>query len=159
MLDNQIVLYGQDAHGVLGFSCVKDWLLSVALSFPRPWRVEPLQAKYYGTVISDGRRKPILRFWTAEGSPSAREKVGFGDWSPEAWAEYCCDSHWESATALRNAEALVLFRNSAEGGFSNDPEQLIELLLLARWDMAVYEELASGGGPNKRRIRFPPRKT
>lgn len=58
--------------------------------------LEHLSGKYYGTHVLDSKGIEVIEFWTATGEPSKRQKEAFGDdWTPQAWADYCCDSHWE----------------------------------------------------------------
>ena len=83
-------------------------LKSIAL----PLQLAPRKGKYYGTIIVDANGEQVVRFWTAEGEPSVREKALYdGDWTPEWWAEYCCDTHWECEIDVRVAETLVMVIN------------------------------------------------
>lgn len=75
-----------------------------------PWSVAPLEGKYYGTHILDADGDEVAEFWdhSIPGRPSVREIKAFGDdWSEEAWAEYCCDSHWENERDYLRACAIV----------------------------------------------------
>jgi len=137
--------YGCDSNGIFGFSDVKDWLESVILSFPAPWSIAPLDGKYYGTVIRDGDGRNILSVWEAEGEPSHRQKAWFCNWTPEAWAEYCCDTHWESAICLQLAENICRLRNA-------ENDELFELVQWhCRWEEDIWP-MISCGGPDKRRL-------
>jgi len=133
-----------------GYFSVMDWLWSVVVSFDPDWTVAPLDGKYYGTTILDSRGKRILSFWYADSDdvPSSREKEDFGrEWTPEAWNEYGCDSHWESERALSIAERVVKLRNAA--GIWTCSELIDLILKHGRWDPSVYPEIACGG-PSKR---------
>ena len=150
--------YGwKDVNGCLtpwGFASMTDWLDSVILSFPAPWILGPRDGKYYGTEILDARGKKILSLWISVGDPSAREKEYFGDWTPEAWTEYCCDSHWESEAALKLAEAIVALRNADSSWSSRDTNKILQGLLLAcevRWEEEIWPEIQAGG-PGKRAL-------
>lgn len=152
-------MFGCDKDGRFGFADVEDWFLSVVLSFPAPWGVAPRAGKFYGTVVHDARGKDVLSVWSAEGEPSHREKAYFGpDWTPEAWAEYCSDSHWESAGCLAMAERIVYLRNGLgqhSWGHDDSKRKLLRLVLFeARWEDAVFKEVACGG-PQKRRLTSP----
>jgi hypothetical protein len=146
------VSWGIEGNTVWGFCTVEDWLVSVFLSFPSPWTIAPLNGKYYGTEVLDSRGTPIMRFWEngrADGGPSEREKASWdGKWTPELWAEYCCDSHWESVASLASAEECVRLRNSE---FREHHEALAALALSGRWCDEVYAEVQCGG-PNRRAI-------
>jgi hypothetical protein len=74
-----------------------------------PWTVAPLEGKYYGTQILDATGDVVAEFWdhSVESAPSEREKASFGDWTEDAWAEHCCDSHWESERDYLRAKAIV----------------------------------------------------
>jgi hypothetical protein len=78
--------------------------------------LEDLNGKYYGTHVLDADGREIIEFWTATGEPSEREKASFGEWTPEAWADYCCDSHWECEADYRAAlEFIALAEILGEG--------------------------------------------
>lgn len=80
--------------------------------YQSPFSVAQLRHKHYGTHVIDGEGVEVAQFWTAEGDPSAREKARFnGQWTPEFWAVYRCDSHWECEADLAVAEAFVLLLN------------------------------------------------
>ena len=81
-----------------------------------PFRLAPRDGKHYGTEIVDAYNERIITVWCAVGEPSRREKEYFGlsRWTPEAWAEYCSDCHWESERDLEIAEALVALLNSPD---------------------------------------------
>lgn len=152
-----MAIWGTDDEGKFGFGSVQDWFLSVLTSFPSPWSIKPLAGKYYGTVLSDARGRSVLSVWAAEGDPSHREKERFGkDWTPEKWAEYCCDTHWESAYCLAMAERIVYLRHRLDTYIDEDQERelLNRVLFEARWDDEVWEEV-SCGGPQKRRLTSP----
>lgn len=84
------------------------------MSIRFPLSLAPLLGKYYGTQVFDGDGDLFITFWTAEGEPSEREKARFnGRWTPEFWAEYCCDSHWECAEDLADALWLIATLNAA----------------------------------------------
>lgn len=84
---------------------------------PGPWKLAPLEGKYYGTdvVTADGRR--ICELWChgeafREGSGtelSAREEKAhrIPEWTEEEWQEFLsewrCDSHYEMARDYENA--------------------------------------------------------
>ena len=74
-----------------------------------PWSVAPLEGKYYGTNILDSNGDEVASFWdhSEAAYPSAREKAAFGNWTEEAWADYVCDSHWESERDYARAKAIV----------------------------------------------------
>lgn len=142
--------YGVANGKSFGFSNCVDWLNSVILSFPEPWSVIPLKGKYYGTKIQDGRGVPILSVWRSEGNPSHREKALFGEWTPEAWADYCCDTHWESEQALSLAEFIVAGRNACESDYASSLDELaLTILCACRWEEDCWPEIHCGG-PNKR---------
>lgn len=86
---------------------IKDLLRTMFGRYPRPWRIDERDRKYYGTRVLDADGTEVMNFWTAEGEPSEREKRRFGSWTPEAWAEYCCDSHWECEADHQAALALI----------------------------------------------------
>ena len=140
-------------YTLFGFFSVKDWLSSVILSFPAPWSLMPREGKYYGTKIQDARGVPILTFWMAEGGPSDREKAAFGmDWTQEAWAEYCCDCHWESESALVLAVDVIQVRNKCG---TDCPDGLLSAIVeKARWCDDVFPDLLCGG-PARRRLHLP----
>lgn len=81
-----------------------------------PWKVAPLTGKYYGTHILDADGDEVAEFWDHSydhpSHPSVREKAAFGDWTEEAWADYCCDSHWESERDYARALAIVEAMNA-----------------------------------------------
>ena len=137
---------------LFGFSSVQDWFLSVLLSFPAPWSIAPLDGKYYGTVILDSRAIPILSFWKSEGEPSVREKSEFRDWTPEAWGEYCCDSHWESEICLTLVQDVVAARNSFEERLFPPAMGVFIATVFMDGDFheRAWKELTEGGGPNRR---------
>ena len=81
-----------------------------------PVSLSPREGKYYGTEIVDARGALVIDLWDHEGSPvpSDREKERFGpDWTEEAWAEYCSDSHWECQDDYLFALFLVKVLNLA----------------------------------------------
>lgn len=135
-----------------GYSDIKDWFLSVVLSFPAPWSVAALNGKYYGTVITDARGIAILNFWESEGEPSEREKARFQDWTPETWAEYCCDSHWESDTCLTIANEVVRIRNANKHNRTYQENELLKLIVsFGSWNDDIWKDIQCGG-PGKRAI-------
>jgi hypothetical protein len=139
-------------HIRFGYSSIEDWLDSVFQSFPSPWKVRDLDGKYYGTEIEDARGRVIISLWYATGAPSARQK---GDMNDEEWGEYCCDTHWESEIALRLSETVVNLRNLLDGDRLYSEERDVRLLRyllteLCQWDTDIFEEVRSGGGPDKR---------
>lgn len=87
------------------------------LACARHYAVAPLNGKYYGTEICDEEGRGLFVVWGLghpDGEPSARTIQQFGSgYSPEVWAEYCTDSHWESRDDLALAESLVLLLNRA----------------------------------------------
>jgi hypothetical protein len=142
-------------HVNFGFDSITDWVDSAIISFPAPWKVGDNNDKYYGTEILDARGKHILSVWFSEGNPSSREK---GDMSDDEWIEYCCDSHWESETALHLAAAIVAVRNLIaresryDSGSKELPETILRSLILqpcCSWSDAVIEEIKTGG-PERR---------
>lgn len=140
---------GQSAR--FGFADFQDWLDSVILSFPAPWRVGDLDGKYYGTEIMDASGAPVLSVWIAEGAPSVRERRGM---SNEEWAEYCCDSHWESELAFSTAQAIVAARNniSASDLCGDVSHNILRSLVgFCRWDSGVFD-LIRCGGPERRAL-------
>lgn len=142
-----------------GFSSVKDWFESVIISFPAPWTIGPRDRKYYGTEIFDARGTNILNIWVMAGGPSEREKARFGNWTEERWAEYCCDSHWESEGGLAIAEAIVAMRNSAEHDYEFPNGLAILVMEHGDWDEQCWPEI-SCGGPDRRALeslRLPTR--
>jgi hypothetical protein len=148
-------------HGIgsdgkrFGFSSVQDWFESVILSFPAPWVVADLKGKYYGTIIVDARGIPILSVWIASGELSFREKAKFGEWTPERWAEYCADSHWESASSLAICDAIVALRN-VDSRWSQHRNELIHTVLAsASWEDEIFAEIECGG-PDRRMANCPP---
>ena len=149
--------HGADSMGRFGFSSIQDWFASVVLSFPAPWSLRPRTGKYYGTEIQDARGVCVLTVWRMAGGPSVREKARFGAWSPEAWNEYCSDSHWESEGGLAIAEAIVALRNAAEGDDWGDTTSLTALVLAhGSWDEESKDDIACGG-PLRRRLTPPSR--
>jgi len=137
-----------------GYSSVRDWFDSVIMSFPAPWKVAPLEGKYYGTTILDARNFEILSFWNSVGEPSRREKEDFTKgWTPEAWAEYCCDSHWESAATLSVAEAVVALRNVSERSWivAEGGELAQIIFMYGHWETPILKDVQCGG-PGKRAI-------
>jgi hypothetical protein len=79
-----------------------------------PVSLSPRHGKYYGTEIVDANGDEVMRIWTVAGEPSSREKAHFGeDYTPEAWADYCSDSHWECEADLKRAEWVVSALNDA----------------------------------------------
>lgn len=80
-----------------------------------PWSVAPLEGKYYGTHVLDADGEEVAEFWdhSVAGAPSSREKAKFGDdWTEAAWADYCCDSHWENERDYALASAIVEAMNA-----------------------------------------------
>lgn len=147
--------YGFDFSGKngkgWGFASVSDWLDSVILSFPAPWKVCDLDGKYYGTLIADARGIEFLSFWMTDGEqPSARQK---GDMTDEEWSDYCCDSHWESARAFATCEEVVRLRNLAAESRWPDDEDLATLRSVivehGRWEETIDDEIKCGG-PDRR---------
>jgi hypothetical protein len=87
--------------------------------WPLPLTLEDLHGKYYGTRVLDANGNEVIKFWHhSDGSePSSREKERFGDWTPDRWADYCSDEHWESESDLRAAlEFIALFQAAASRG-------------------------------------------
>lgn len=82
-----------------------------------PWSLAPREGKYYGTVVLDVDGETVAEFWDhgIASPPSAREKEYFGEWTEEAWADYCCDSHWESERDYARAAAIVAAMNATLG--------------------------------------------
>ena len=82
-----------------------------------PWKLAPLAGKYYGTKILDADDEEVVSFWdhdyTHPSHPSPREKANFGNWTEEAWADYCCDSHWENERDYARALAIVNAMNGS----------------------------------------------
>ncbi len=77
---------------------------------PRPWTIEPLKGKYYGTEVSDANGDHVCSIWREGLPPSEREIAFAGDrtW-PDDW-EY--DNHSESAASLAIARLLVETANA-----------------------------------------------
>lgn len=146
------ITYKSGKYILFGYSSIVDWFSSILFSFPAPWKLAPRKGKYYGTVIMDARDKKIISFWENEGGPSTREKEYFGDWSPEAWDEWCCDSHWESVRSIEIANQLIAIRNHGDEKVL-DEDSIVKLFFRGRWEEEIWEELQSGGGPNKRALR------
>lgn len=72
---------------------------------PRPWSIEPLKGKYYGTEITDADGEFVCSIWREGLPPSEREIAQGGDMSwPDDW-EY--DNHSESAASYAVAQLLV----------------------------------------------------
>jgi len=78
--------------------------------FILPWKIRERKGKYYGTWIEDSDGNSICWFWdhhtrnNSEPKPSIREIAYFGPgYTEEAWAEYCCDSHWECSEDYQEA--------------------------------------------------------
>jgi len=140
--------FGSLADGTrFGFADIEDWLDSIFISFPEPWRVGDLDGKYYGTEIFDARGKNIFSVWLSFGNPSERQRDGMND---EEWREYCCDSHWESETAFHLAKAIVAIRNDMSEKdwvwHEEKPRLLRSLILqLGRWDSSINAEISCGG--------------
>lgn len=67
-----------------------------------PWTLAPLDGKYYGTKLLDVKGREMISIWGSakepdDHRPSPREIERFGpDFSEECWAEYCCDTHYET---------------------------------------------------------------
>lgn len=134
-----------------GYWSVRDWFLSILSSFDGPFRVAPLAGKYYGTVVIDNHGTRIFSFWYS-GTPSIREKLAFGDgFTEEAWAEYCCDSHYESEQSLCWANRAVRFLN--QDGLDEDDDILEAIFKHARWEQESFAAVHDGGGPNKRALK------
>ena len=148
--------FGTEMGVPWGFTSVRDWLESVILSFPAPWSLAPLVGKYYGTEILDARGVTILSFWESEGEPSHRQKAALGEpWTPEAWNDYICDNHWESAKSLEVAETAIQLRNklTKRSYYQNDSINLLITIVisLGHWPDEVYAEVQCGG-PDRRAI-------
>ena len=79
-----------------------------------PVTIAPLVGKYYGTRVLDAYGDVIATFWHPVGEPSEREKSRFRDWTPEAWAEWICDEHWESVSSYAAASAFCAHLNGDE---------------------------------------------
>ncbi len=144
--------HGTDQGISWGFSSVIDWLHSVILSFPAPWSLAPLEGKYYGTEILDGRGVLILSFWDVTGDPSRREKDQYGaNWSHEEWTANLCDCHWESELSLSVAEYVIATRNSMRHDiWWPEYKDLATIIVsIGRWHDDVFKELVCGG-PNRR---------
>jgi hypothetical protein len=146
--------YGINENGEpWGFSDVRDWFEGVVLSFPAPWRLAPLDGKYYGTTILDGRGIPVLSFWRSEGELSYRERAKNPDCTTADWKEYCSDSHWESQLCLETAQAVIAARNSTDKRPDADARLAFHLIFTCgRWAESVWPEI-SFGGPNRRAIQ------
>lgn len=148
--------FGRDDSGKatrFGFTSVSDWLDSVILSFPAPWKVRDCAGKHYGTEIEDARGLCVLSVWFAFGEPSARQK---GNMTDEQWSEYCCDSHWESADQLRVAETIVSLRNylsdsSSRYGDDERAAPMLRNLIMEHgdWNEDIDDEIKCGG-PDRR---------
>lgn len=142
--------WGMDNNGRFGLADVKDYLRAVLCEseFPAPWDLTPRKTigSYHGTEIRDALGRTILSIWrNPEGAvPSRREKEYFGpDWTPEAWADYCCDSHWESEESLCIAELIVSERN-AEGSMGVSDQALGLLWESGRFDDDIFSILREG---------------
>lgn len=98
-----------------------DAFSELARRWSRPLVIADRHGKHYGTKVLDSDGVEIVTFWSAEGEPSAREKRYFGDWSPERWGNYCCDSHWESEADYRAAVEFVALVQALDEHQSNDP--------------------------------------
>src|SRR6266446_1690450 len=110
-------MHGIDREGRFGFFSVADWLGSVWDSFPAPWALAPRKGKYYGTVITDARRVPILSVWESVGQTSARELEYYGS-TLEEWEP--CDTHWESELAVNLALSIIALRQDRSQDRSDD---------------------------------------
>lgn len=88
------------------------------------WSVAPLDGKYYGTRILDADGEEVAEFWdhSTASHPSEREKASFGDWTEEKWADYVCDSHWESERDYLRAKAIVEAMNATLAPPPGPPE-------------------------------------
>lgn len=141
---------GSDEMEKFGFASILDWFESVLDSFPAPWKMEPLNGKYYGTVISDARDIKILSFWES-GPPSQREKDKCnGSWSEESLAEYNCDWHYESELAFAYASMLIANRN-ARYAWWDSRDLLKEIFVRARWEESIWSDIVCGG-PDRRSL-------
>ena len=79
-----------------------------------PWSLAPLKGKYYGTSIIDSLGNQVLKLWDHRNNckPSLREIERFGtEFNEQAWAEYCCDSHYESTGDFELASILAEIAN------------------------------------------------
>lgn len=64
----------------------------------KPWFIEPLSGKYYGTNVTDGKR--VVQVWNGyTGEVSQREL-------DEGWTEECGFDHVESAQDYKMALAI-----------------------------------------------------
>lgn len=72
---------------------------------PRPWRLEPLAGKFYGTTIVDAEGNSVCDIWLTAGPPSPRE-----DMEPED----VCDSHYESMATWQTATLICDLANAAD---------------------------------------------
>jgi hypothetical protein len=88
-----------------------------------PLRLQDRAGKYYGTRVVDADGETVIKFWTASGEPSEREKAYFGRWTPERWADDCSDCHWECERDLVAAlEFIALSRLLAEAQSATSPK-------------------------------------
>lgn len=145
--------YGSDSKGTFGFSDCQDWLCSVVASFPAPWKLDPLDGKYYGTVILDSEGNKILSLWDSEGEPSWREKAKFREWTKEAWLDYCVDCHWESERTLQRADSVCEFRNRLidDKSWREDGKDLCAVLMrYCDWHEDAYPSVNCGGKDRRR---------
>lgn len=141
--------YGIGRSGRFGIWDVKDWVRATLESFPAPWSLSPREGKHYGTVICDYNGRELLSIWnTASGKPSRREIEYFGEeYSEAAWAEYCSDSHWESAEDLEAAERIVAARQAGE----LPDEEIMWIVKNCQWMDQAWPYILCGG-PDKRRL-------
>lgn len=87
-----------------------DLILAASSEHPAPWRLAPLEFKYYGTVIRDANDQGIARLWNHHpkySGPSERETEIHPD-DPE----YFCDSHHESAEDYARALRIIAIVNA-----------------------------------------------
>jgi hypothetical protein len=132
-----------------GFSSMLDWMDSIILSFPAPWTIS--DRTHYGTEIFDSRSKHVLSVQLVFGAPSERQRRGMTD---EEWAEYSCDSHWESEAQWHLANAVVSARNSVKSLHDSEYQlNVLRGLILGHcsWADDVIAEIHCGG-PEKRRL-------
>lgn len=152
-----VAVEGQDEAVPFGYFSVQDWIVSTLWSFPAPWSLAPLDnGKYYETQILDARGVPVLSVFVRWGGPpSDREKAKFGHWTPEAWADHCCDYHYESEATFAAASSIVTARHNGHPSTTPDEEtpSIVPLVLqYATWHERVWADVTCGG-PHRRALQ------
>ncbi len=87
----------------------------------QPWELAPREGKHYGTKILDRDGNVTMTIWTSGQelgcevgeAPSLREQARYTNYTPEWWARYSYDTHYECQRDFERAVALIQIVNDA----------------------------------------------